>query len=156
MAATTPAAGWGFEHFAHGADIGVRGSGPTPAVAFAEAARALTAVVCDPETIAACDTVEIVCVAPDLEVLLVDFLNAVIYAMATHAMLFSRFEVTIAETTSAGIAMSDWRLQARAHGEPIDPLRHALAVEVKGATFTELRVGPRPDGGWLAQCVVDV
>lgn len=151
MALTTPAAACDFEHFAHGADIGVRGLGPTPAVAFAEAARALAAVVCDPERIAARDAVEIVCAAPDLEVLLVDFLNAVIYAMATREMLFSSFEVAIAEDAPVG-----WRLTARALGERIDADRHAPAVEVKGATFTELKVGPRPEGGWQAQCVVDV
>ncbi|MBL8837300.1 MAG: archease, partial [Alphaproteobacteria bacterium] len=39
------AAGW--SHFPHGADVGVRGVGATPALAFAEAARALFAAVVD-------------------------------------------------------------------------------------------------------------
>ena len=33
-----------WEHFPHDADVGVRGFGPTPAEAFAQAALALTAV----------------------------------------------------------------------------------------------------------------
>jgi tRNA nucleotidyltransferase (CCA-adding enzyme) len=33
--------------------------------------------------------------------------------------------------------------------------RHQPAVEVKGATYTALRVAPI-EGGWLAQTVVDV
>ena len=33
---------------------------------------------------------------------------------------------------------------------------HKPAVEVKGATFTELAVRQDPDGRWRAQCIVDV
>jgi tRNA nucleotidyltransferase (CCA-adding enzyme) len=33
--------------------------------------------------------------------------------------------------------------------------RHAPAVEVKGATYTALSVR-HTDGGWIAQCIVDV
>lgn len=135
-----------FEHFEHDADIGVRGFGPTQAAAFAQAARTLTAVAADLDAIAAHEMVAIACEAPDAEVLLVDFLNAVIYAMATGALLFRSFEVTI----------EGGRLRALAWGERIDPGRHALCVEVKGATFTALRVARQPDGQWLAQCVVDV
>ena len=38
----------------------------------------------------------------------------------------------------------------------ITETRHAPAVEVKGATFTELKVHRNEDGAWIAQCVVDV
>ena len=37
-----------WEHFPHGADIGVRGIGATRSEAFEQAARALTAVIADP------------------------------------------------------------------------------------------------------------
>ena len=47
-------------------------------------------------------------------------------------------------------------LRARAEGERVDRRRHEPAVEPKGATFTELRVGRDHDGEWLAQCIVDV
>ena len=78
-----------WEHFAHGADIGVRGIGATPAEAFEQAALALTAVVTDPAGIAPRrprSTID--CEAPDDELLLADWLNALIYEMATrkHAL----------------------------------------------------------------------
>jgi SHS2 domain-containing protein len=38
----------------------------------------------------------------------------------------------------------------------VDPVRHEPAVEIKGATYTALRVERRLDGHWVAQCVVDV
>ena len=45
--------------------------------------------------------------------------------------------------------------KAEAWGEGVDAARHRPAVEVKGATYTLLRVAP-DNGGWLAQTVVDV
>ena len=66
--------------------------------------------------------------------------------MATREMLFSTFEVTI----------SGHHLDGEMSGEHVDPQRHQPAVEVKGATYTELRVARTEDGRWLAQCVVDV
>ena len=135
-----------WEHFAHGADIGVRGSGRTLDEAFAEAALALTAVVADPARVLPRIAVDIRCEAPDVELLLADWLNALIYAMATRAMLFGRFEVRT----------SDCSLTAKAWGEPLDRARHQPAVEVKGATYTALSVARRHDGVWVAQCVVDV
>jgi tRNA nucleotidyltransferase (CCA-adding enzyme) len=135
-----------WEHFPHGADIGVRGIGATLAEAFAEAAVALIAVVSDPARIAAITAVDIRCAAPDDELLLADWLNALIYEMATRHLLFGRFDVRL----------GDHALAATAWGEPLDVARHRPAVEVKGATYTALSVARRADGLWVAQCVVDV
>jgi len=135
-----------WEHFEHGADIGVRGWGSSPARAFEQAAVAMTGVITDVTTVAPSEAVSVQCEAPDAELLLVDWLNALVYEMGTRNMLFSRFEVIIDGT----------RLSGRAWGEPVDVPRHQPAVEVKGATYTELKVAQKPDGAWLAQCVVDV
>ncbi len=141
------AARW--EHLHHGADIGVRGIGPTPEAAFAQAALALSAVITDPGRVRPDVPVNIRLEAPDLEVLLVDWLNALIFEMSARNMLFGRFDVDV-RPSDAGFV-----LEATAWGEPVDCERHRPAVEVKGATFTELEVRKSPDG-WLAQCVVDV
>lgn len=135
----------GWQHFSHDADLGVRGTADTLEQAFAQAALALTAAVTDLARVVAEIPVEIVCEAPDDELLLVDWLNSVIYEMAVRHMLFGRFDVRI----DCG------RLQAIAWGEPVDVARHQPAVEPKGATFTELKVA-REINGWIAQCIVDV
>jgi tRNA nucleotidyltransferase (CCA-adding enzyme) len=135
-----------WELLPHGADIGVRGIGNSKEEAFEQAAVALTAVVTDPNSVAAQDMVEVACDAYDDELLLVNWLNALVYEMATRRMLFGRFEVHI----------EDHRLRAKAWGEVIDEHKHELGVEVKGATCTELKVTQDQDGGWLAQCIVDV
>ena len=135
-----------WDHFAHGADVGVRGVGPTKASAFEQAALSLTAVVADPALVRPATAVSLACRAPSDDLLFVDFLNVVIYEMATRRMLFSAFVVSI----------DGPELHATAWGEPVDRARHEPAVEVKGATYTALRVEPQAGGGWLAQCVVDV
>jgi tRNA nucleotidyltransferase (CCA-adding enzyme) len=38
----------------------------------------------------------------------------------------------------------------------MDTDKHQLAVEIKGATYTALRVAQEKNGYWVAQCVVDV
>ncbi len=135
-----------WEHFHHEADIGVRGLGSTPGAAFEQAALALTAVITDPERVAPVKKISVACAAPDLELLLADWLNALVFEMATRAMLFSRFDVRL---ESGGLEAIVW-------GEKIDRDRHQPAVEIKGATYTELYVGQEADGTWRAQCVVDV
>ncbi|MDH4245148.1 MAG: archease [Nitrospira sp.] len=138
--------GKGWEHFPHEADTGVRGIGSTKEKAFEGAGLALTAVITDPASVSPQEAVAITCQAPDEELLLVDWLNALVYEMATRNMLFSRFNVRF----------NDHSLHATAWGEPIDVTRHEPAVEVKGATYTELTVKRDEQGRWIAQCVVDV
>lgn len=136
-------AGW--KHFPHDADIGVRGIGRTPSEAFERAANALTAVVTQ-TSVEPRIAVEVTCEAPDLELLFVEWLNAIIYEMAVRRMLFGRFSVRIDGT----------RLEGTLWGEPVDVVRHAPACEPKGATYTALRVAQETDGLWTAACVVDV
>jgi SHS2 domain-containing protein len=119
-----------WEHFSHEADIGIRGIGQSKETAFEQAALALTAVITDPMSVLARECVDLECEAPDDELLLVDWLNSLI--------------------------IEGPLLRGKAWGEKMDSSRHEMAVEVKGATCTELSVGQRESGGWIAQCVVDV
>ncbi len=130
----------------HGADIGVRGIGSSKAIAFEQVALAMTSVVADLATVAAEQPIPINCEGSDDEIILVDWLNALVYEMATRRMLFSRFEISFENSS----------LVATAWGENVDIERHQPAVEIKGATYTTLRVGRNEDGQWIAQTVVDV
>lgn len=134
-----------WEHFPHGSDIGVRGYGHRLEEAFQMAATALTAIVADPQRVQPLKKVVISCDAFDIEVLLNDWLNALIFEMDTRRMLFSKFSVDIQEG----------HLTATAWGEEVDVQRHHPVVDLKGATFTELKVEEH-QGCWLAQCVIDV
>ena len=133
--------------FSHPADIGIRGLGPTREDAFAQAATALTAVIVDPEKVEPREAVEIVCrEEDDDELLFMSWLSALLYEMDTRRMLFSRFEI---EPIAGGIRAQAW-------GEPVDVARHEPAVEVKAATYADLKVQRDSAGTWLAQCIVDV
>ena len=125
--------GRGWEQFPHDADVGLRGFGPTIEVAFEQAAFALTGIVTEAE-IAPTIRVDVICEAADIELLLVEWLNAIIYEMAVRSMLFGRFEVKITGTRLKGISS----------GEPIDQAKHLPACEPKGATYTALRVAHAP------------
>lgn len=135
-----------WEHFDHEADMGIRGIAPTLDQAFEQAALAMTAVITDPTGILPLEAVPIYCAGHDHEFLFLDWINELIYAMAVRGLLFNRFQV----------AINDEGLTATAFGEAVDRQKHQPAVEIKGATLTELHVYQQPDGLWVAQCVIDV
>ena len=145
-----------WQHYSHPADMGIRGVGQTKEQAFAQAALALTAVITDLNRVEPKEVIEIGCEEQDDELLFVSWLNALIFEMATRSMLFSKFEVKIKDSV----------LSANVYGEKIDLKRHNPAVEVKAATYTDLKVrqfgteltveGQNKDDGWMAQCIVDV
>ena len=85
----------------------------------------LTAVVVDPRSVNAQPDLRIARRAPDDELLLVDWLNALIFEMATRRMLFGRFEVQLVPG----------QLEATAWGELVEASQHQPAVEPKGATY---------------------
>ena len=139
-----------WHHYEHKADIGIEGVGASKEDAFIQAAIALTAVITEPENVKAELSIEVHCEAPDDEILFVDWLNALVYEMASQKMLFSRFELKITPQ-SEGVAL--W---AKIWGEKIVQARHNPVVEIKGATFTTLRVYQDDEQNWHARTVVDV
>jgi SHS2 domain-containing protein len=135
-----------WEHYSHPADMGVRGFGPTWQEAFAQAALAMTAIVVDPARIECRQGVEVICEDDDDEMLFWHWLSGLLFEMGLRNMVFGRFEVHAVEGG----------LKAIAWGEPVDKDKHEPAVEVKAATFADLKVNHAGDGTWMAQCVVDV
>lgn len=134
-----------FETFEHEADVGIRGYGRTMEEAFAHAAVALYSVMVQVDRITPREKRDIEVTAPDRELLLVEWLNALLSLSDIERMVFSKFTVHIKGSILKGAA---W-------GEPLDRMRHEPKVEVKGATYYLLRVGEE-NGVFLAQCVVDV
>lgn len=135
-----------WELYSHPSDIGIRGFGPTREEAFAQAALALTAVITDPQKVQPQQAIDLECQEEDDELLFICWLSSLLYEMDTRRLLLSRFEI---EAVKGG-------LKARAWGEPVDIARHEPAVEVKAATYADLKVERQSDGMWIAQCIVDV
>ena len=135
-----------WNHIEHGADIGLHATAGTREGLFETMGEALTAVITDPASVRADQRVDIHCEAPDDGMLLVDWLNALIYEMATRRMLFGKWRV----------ALDGHKLDAVVKGEIVDRARHRPVVEVKGATYTALSIDEDAAGNWHAECVVDV
>jgi tRNA nucleotidyltransferase (CCA-adding enzyme) len=132
--------------FIHDADIEVRVVGNSKEEALKQAALALTAMMTDPEKVELKETVAINCEAPDDAPQFADYLNALVYEMATRKMLFGSFE----------LLLDGHQLYACAREEKVDVAKHEPAIEVKGDTYTDLAVKQEKDGSWMAQWVVDV
>lgn len=114
--------------------------------AFQMGALALTGIVTPPEAVQPQVVKTIACKAENRELLFYEWLNALIFTMDTEHILFSRFNFR---------EFSDRELKAEIWGEPVDRKKHDPAVEIKGATMTELKV-EKENSSWVAQCVVDV
>ena len=134
-----------WEHFAHQADIGIRAFAEDLSSAFEDAAIALTAIITEPKNVSPLECVKIKCDAENVELLLVNWLNAVIYEIAVRKMLFSRFEVKI----------ENLKLSAKIYGEKINQQKHSPAVEPKAVTYNQLSV-KNENGKLIIQCVIDV
>ncbi len=137
--------GMQYETFEHEADIGIRGFGACPEESFAHAAAALYSVMVDIGRIEPRERRELQVSAPERELLLVEWLNALLALSDLERMVFCRFSVSIRGND----------LRGEAWGEPLDRERHEPNVEVKAATFHMLHVGTEA-GRFVAQCVVDV
>jgi SHS2 domain-containing protein len=135
-----------WDHFEHEADIGVRATAPSRETLFERLAEALTAIITEPDRVRSVETITIHCEAPDDAMLLVDWLNALVYEMATRRMVFGAWHVEL-----DGLSLT-----ASVSGETVDRARHQPVVEVKGATYTALSVEQDEQGLWHGQCVVDV
>jgi SHS2 domain-containing protein len=134
------------EIFEHTADVGIRARADTVEELFAEAARGLFALMI--ENLDAVQTVEEVAFqvsADDIEELFHDWLAELLFAFNARRLALAEFHVRIDASV----------LTATARGEPIDPKRHEIAVEVKAITWCGLKVERQPDG-WLAEVVVDI
>jgi SHS2 domain-containing protein len=136
-----------YEYFEHQADIGVRGIGVTLVEAFEQVALAMFEIMVETKDLqpGKPDIMEIT--AANLEELLLEWLSELLYLKDVKGKMYGQFQIE---------NMSDTSLIAKVYGEPINVTRHKLKLEVKAATWTQLRIQQANDNKWIAQCLVDV
>ena len=135
-----------FEVFEHTADLGLRIRAATREELFVEAARALfSVIVANPGEVQTVDLQTIEIQGAELDYLLFDWLNELLYLFETQHLLLVKFTV---EFNNEG-------LSATCSGEPVDSARHVLEHEVKAITYHGLKVETGSDG-WLAEVIVDI
>ena len=135
-----------FEVFEHTADVGLRIRAADLNQLFAEAGRALfSLIVEDLDAVRPVTEMTFHLAGQDLEYLLFDWLNELLYCFETQHLVLREFAV---EVTGTG-------LTAVARGERFDPSRHQPDHEVKAITYHGLRV-KHESQGWLAEVIVDI
>lgn len=131
-----PDAASGFELLDHTADVGIRARGPDASALFEAAARGLFTVITDPGRVVPNEARRLRLQAESLAELLHAWLEQLNALHQIEERFFSRFDVRVEGTS----------LEATVHGEPIDPGRHDLRLEVKAVTWHGLEVRETPRG----------
>jgi SHS2 domain-containing protein len=134
-----------YEYFEHQADVGIIGYGKTLEEAFVEGAKAMFQVMCEIKNVKAVKKIKIEVEGNDKETMFIEWLNDLLAKKDIEDMFFSEFEVKIDGNKLIGLAK----------GEKMDLDRHQVKVEVKAATYAQLKV-EEVDKGYKVQCVVDV
>jgi SHS2 domain-containing protein len=135
--------------FEHTADVGVEVRAATLDALFVDAAAGLCEVITDVSRIAAREERTFEVAAEALDLLLVAWLEELLYRFDTAGELYPRGEVRI---SGDGGAPS---LRAQMRGERFDAARHPLKVQVKAITYHGLELA-RDEQGWRARVIFDL
>jgi SHS2 domain-containing protein len=120
-----------FELIEHTADIGLNAYGKDLPGAFSNAACGMFSIIADLENVREKETRRVEITADDIEGLLFEWLNSLLYYFDVETLLFKTFHI---------IEFGDNRLAADCRGEKYDPARHKIKTGVKSATYHLLEV----------------
>ncbi len=120
-----------FKFIEHTADVGLIAYGETLTEAFANAAYGMFSIIAELGAVQEKESRRVEIAEDDLEGLLFEWLNSLIYLFDVEMLLFKRFDI---------MEFGDSRLSATCHGEKFDPSRHRLKTGIKSATYHMLEV----------------
>lgn len=122
-----------FKPIDHPSDVGIIAYGKSREEIFENAAYGMFSLMADLNGVETKQSLEIKVEAEDLDSLLINWLNELIFNEDAKKMLFREFKIK---------KLSDTRLEATAAGEKIDLNRHSLYRPIKAATYNQLQIGP--------------
>ncbi|MBI2872239.1 MAG: archease [Chloroflexi bacterium] len=120
-----------YRYMEHTGEVGVEAWGDSLADAFAAAAEGMFAVMADLDTVRDGEAIEVEVQAADMETLLVEWLNELLFRSEVDNLLLKRCEI---------LEIDDGHVKARCYGERPDQDRHRLGGGVKAATYHLVRV----------------
>jgi len=135
-----------FEVIDHTADVGIIAYGADIEELFSNAGLALFSLITELESIENKFHLDLEVSNEDIDSLLIEWLNELIYLFDVKHILFNRFDIKI--LTHKG-------LQATCYGEGFNAMKHTIKVEVKAATYHMLKVD-KSDDGFRAQVILDI
>jgi SHS2 domain-containing protein len=133
-----------YELIEHTSDIGVVAYGENLPEAFANMACGMFSIIAETDAVSEAETRRVEITADDVEGLLFEWLNYLLYLFDVETMLFRSFEMT---------EFDDTRMTAICRGEKYDPSRHRLKAGVKAATYHMLEVDKKKN---RARVIFDV
>ena len=139
----------GYEFFDHTGDVGVALDGRTLDELFASAALAFTDTLTPLTGVDPRRPEELDVAAPELDLLMVDFLSELLYRFDTRAWLTREAQVEVREQDGG------WQLLGTLIGERHEPSRHPVRILIKAVTYHGLRV-VRTEEVWRANVVFDI
>jgi len=87
----------------------------------------------------------------DVNALMIDFLNEIIYYKDAEQIFLSKYEVDVKQKKENQV----WILTAKIAGEPLDYKRHLLRADVKAATWHKFELKQKGKQ-WTATVVLDI
>lgn len=138
-----------YQFFDHTGDVGAALTGRTLDELFVSAALAFTDTVTQLDRVEPKRPEEVDVAAPELDLLLVDFLSELLYRFDTRAWLTGDAEVEVRELDGG------WALQGTLLGERQADTRHPIRILIKAVTYHGLEIKQRDDI-WEARIVFDI
>jgi SHS2 domain-containing protein len=136
----------GFEVIDHTADVGIIAYGLDTKELFSNAALALFSLITELESIENKFHLDLEVSSKDIDSLLIEWLNELIYLFDVKHILFNHFDIK--RLTHEG-------LQATCYGENFSAMKHKIKTGVKAATYHMLTID-RSDDGFKTQVILDV
>jgi len=135
--------------FDHTADVLFVARADTLPELFRECALATEETMVDVSSVKAKEKVKILAESKNVEDLLHDFLDELVFFKDYKQLLFSKFEIEIVEKSGG------FNLTCFAYGEKLDVARHDPRVDVKAVTRHEFEV-VKDKQSWKAKVLLDI
>ncbi len=135
-----------FEIIDHTADVGIIAYGVDIEELFSNAALALFSLITELESIENKFHFDLEVSGEDIDILLIEWLNELIYLFDVKHILFHHFDIT---------NLTHNELKATCYGEDFNVMKHTIKVEVKAATYHMLKID-KSDDGFRAQVILDI
>ena len=133
----------------HTADVGIEVRAATLEALFVDAAAGFCDAITEVARIGAGEGRSFEVEAPGLDLLLVAWLEELLFRFETTGMLYARGEASVEGKGDS------WSLRAHMRGERFDAARHPLKVQIKAVTYHALEVA-RDEHGWRARVIFDI
>ncbi len=136
----------GFEIIDHTADIGIMAYGADIKELFSNAALALFSLITEPESIERKFHLDLDVRSDNIDTLVIEWLNELIYLFDVKHILFNRFDIR---------SLTNNRLKATCYGEHFNTVKHTIKVGVKAATYHMLKLD-KNDDGFKVRVILDI